>query len=47
MKEGVYKMPNANIYLYDDEWDKIQQIKKKKGLTWRGILLDWIRKSKR
>jgi hypothetical protein len=39
-------MPNANIYFFDDEWKQIQHLKRKRGLTWRGILLDWIRNNK-
>ena len=36
----------ANIQLKDKEWSQIRRIKMKMGLTWRGVLIDWYKKSK-
>jgi hypothetical protein len=39
-------MHYINISLSDKERVQIRQLKKKKGLTWRGVLIDWYSKNK-
>jgi len=32
-------MPTLNIYLTDDEFERLTKIKEKIGLTWKGVLV--------
>jgi len=39
-------MKTVVILLSKEEWREIRNLKNKKGLTWRGILINWYEKNK-
>lgn len=39
-------MRYISISLTDKELDKIKRLKNKKGLTWRGVLINWYYNNK-